>query len=53
MLTLLGMGILLSFARAEPGAPEAIRTRESVVARSLAVLPRRTPTQRTRTTKGS
>ncbi|MFD0483729.1 putative lipid II flippase FtsW [Kineococcus sp. GCM10028916] len=53
VLTLLGMGILLSFARAEPGAPEAIRTRESVVARSLAVLPRRTPTQRTRTTKGS
>jgi cell division protein FtsW len=49
VLTLLGMGILLSFARAEPGAPEAIRARESVVARSLAVLPRRgssTPTKR-------
>ncbi|WP_432486945.1 putative lipid II flippase FtsW [Kineococcus sp. SYSU DK018] len=38
---LLGVGILLSFARAEPGAPEALRARESVVARSLAVLPRR------------
>ncbi len=42
------MGILLSFARAEPGAPEAIRTRESVVARSLAVLPHRGPAGRAR-----
>ncbi|WP_432571434.1 putative lipid II flippase FtsW [Kineococcus sp. SYSU DK005] len=39
--TLLAIGILLSFARAEPGAPEALKARESVVARSLAVLPRR------------
>ncbi|PRY17536.1 putative lipid II flippase FtsW [Kineococcus rhizosphaerae] len=59
VLTLLGIGILLSFARAEPGAPEAIRARESVVARSLAVLPQRRTAQgsargaaRTRTTKG-
>jgi cell division protein FtsW len=52
VLTLLGVGILLSFARAEPGAPEAIRARESVVARSLAVLPQRTP-KRTRPTRGS
>ncbi|MEZ0490694.1 putative lipid II flippase FtsW [Kineococcus sp. TBRC 1896] len=43
VLTLLGIGVLLSFARAEPGAPEAIRARESVVARSLAVLPHRGP----------
>ena len=41
VMTLLAMGVLLSFARAEPGAPEALRARESVVARSLAVLPRR------------
>ncbi|WP_432562789.1 putative lipid II flippase FtsW [Kineococcus sp. SYSU DK003] len=57
VLTLFGIGILLSFARAEPGAPEAIRARESVVARSLAVLPhrgRRGPrdTSRKRPTKG-
>ncbi|MBB2901506.1 cell division protein FtsW [Kineococcus radiotolerans] len=52
VLTLLGVGVLLSFARAEPGAPEAIRARESVVARSLAVLPQRTP-KRTRPTRGS
>nr|WP_281372847.1 putative lipid II flippase FtsW [Kineococcus aurantiacus] len=51
VLTLLGIGILLSFARAEPGAPEAIRARESVVARSLAVLPHR-GARRTRSTKG-
>ncbi|WP_432494200.1 putative lipid II flippase FtsW [Kineococcus auxinigenes] len=42
VVTLLAVGILLSFARAEPGAPEALKARESVVARSLAVLPRRT-----------
>ena len=41
VVTLLAVGILLSFARAEPGAPEALRARESVVARSLAVLPGR------------
>ncbi|MCI2239704.1 putative lipid II flippase FtsW [Kineococcus sp. TRM81007] len=41
VVALLAVGILLSFARAEPGAPEALRARESVVARSLAVLPRR------------
>ncbi|WP_432511951.1 putative lipid II flippase FtsW [Kineococcus sp. SYSU DK001] len=52
LLTMLGIGILLSFARAEPGAPEAIRARESVVARSLAVLPQRGRSTRTRTTKG-
>lgn len=43
VMTLLAVGILLSFARAEPGAPEALRARESVVARSLAVLPARRP----------
>nr|WP_205709307.1 putative lipid II flippase FtsW [Kineococcus siccus] len=41
VLTLFAVGILLSFARAEPGAPEALRARESVVQRSLAVLPKR------------
>ena len=41
VVTLLAVGILLSFARAEPGAPEALKARESVVACSLAVLPRR------------
>ncbi|WP_369053529.1 putative lipid II flippase FtsW [Kineococcus terrestris] len=41
VLTLCAIGVLLSFARAEPGAPEALRARESVVRRSLAVLPRR------------
>ncbi|WP_380175183.1 putative lipid II flippase FtsW [Kineococcus sp. DHX-1] len=46
VLTLLAIGILLSFARAEPGAPEALRARESVVARSLAVLPHRGPRRR-------
>ncbi|MEZ0164082.1 putative lipid II flippase FtsW [Kineococcus sp. LSe6-4] len=52
VLTLLGIGILLSFARAEPGAPEAIRARESVVARSLAVLPQRgSARRRTRRTR--
>jgi cell division protein FtsW len=56
VLTLLGIGILLSFARAEPGAPEAIRARESVVARSLAVLPHRGPRKNStskRTTRGA
>lgn len=41
VVALLAIGILLSFARNEPGAPEALKARESVVARSLAVLPRR------------
>ncbi|MFB9378890.1 putative lipid II flippase FtsW [Kineococcus gynurae] len=41
VLTMMAMGILLSFARAEPGAAEALRAKESVVQRSLAVLPHR------------
>ena len=51
-VTLLAIGVLLSFARAEPGAPEALKARESVISRSLAVLPRRTggPAPKNRTT---
>ncbi len=37
--TMLAAGVLLSFARAEPGCDEALRARPSVVRRSLAVLP--------------
>ncbi|MEE6280246.1 putative lipid II flippase FtsW [Georgenia sunbinii] len=36
--TLLAMGIVLSFARSEPGAPEALRARRGTVRRSLAVV---------------
>ncbi len=38
--TMLAMGILVSFARHEPGAREALANRPGVVRRSLAVLPR-------------
>ncbi|WP_432496227.1 putative lipid II flippase FtsW [Kineococcus gypseus] len=41
VVTMLAVGVLLSFARAEPGAAEALRARGSVVERSLAVLPGR------------
>ncbi len=41
VVTLLAMGMLISFARHEPGASEILATRPSVVRRSLAVLPRR------------
>jgi cell division protein FtsW len=39
--TMLGMGMLISFARAQPGARDILATRPSVVKRSLAVLPGR------------
>ena len=39
--TLFGLGMLISFARSEPGCREALSTRVSVVGRSLAVLPAR------------
>ncbi|PPK95236.1 cell division protein FtsW [Kineococcus xinjiangensis] len=40
VMVLAAIGVLLAFARSEPGAAEALRTRPSVVRRSLAVLPR-------------
>jgi cell division protein FtsW len=39
--TLIALGMVLGFARRVPGAAEALASRPSVVARSLAVLPRR------------
>ncbi|MFV0463192.1 MAG: putative lipid II flippase FtsW [Nostocoides sp.] len=39
--TMLAFGILLSFARAEPGCREALDARPSVVRRTLAIIPRR------------
>jgi cell division protein FtsW len=39
--TLVGLGMLISFARNEPGCAEALSTRVGVVSRSLAVLPAR------------
>ncbi len=39
--TLVALGMVLGFARRVPGAAEALASRPSVVARSLAVLPRR------------
>jgi cell division protein FtsW len=36
--TMVAMGVVLSFARSEPGAAEALRARPSVVRRSLAVM---------------
>jgi len=39
--TMVALGMLLSFARAEPGAREILSARPSVVRRSLAVLPSR------------
>ncbi|WP_346767570.1 putative lipid II flippase FtsW [Knoellia koreensis] len=41
MTTMLALGILLSFARQEPGCAEALAAKPSVVKRSLAVLPGR------------
>ena len=37
--SMVALGMLMSFARREPGAPEALTTRVGVVRRSLAVLP--------------
>lgn len=39
--TMVAMGMLVSFARREPGAQQILATRPSVVARSLSVLPGR------------
>ncbi len=44
--TLVGLGIVLGFARRVPGAPEALAARGSVVRRSLAVVPLRVRTAR-------
>jgi cell division protein FtsW len=41
MATLFGLGMLLSFARNEPGCREALAARPGVVRRSLAVMPTR------------
>jgi cell division protein FtsW len=41
MATLFALGMLLSFARNEPGCREALAARPGVVRRSLAVIPRR------------
>ncbi|WP_062465071.1 FtsW/RodA/SpoVE family cell cycle protein [Demequina soli] len=40
IMSMAAVGVLLSFARNEPGAPEALAARPSVVRRSLAVLSR-------------
>ncbi len=40
VMSLIGMGVLLAFARREPGAAEALDTRGSVVRKSLAVVSR-------------
>ncbi|KGN33117.1 cell division protein FtsW [Knoellia sinensis KCTC 19936] len=39
--TMLALGILLSFARSEPGCAKALAARPSLVKRSIAVLPKR------------
>ena len=39
--TLVGLGMVLGFARRVPGAPEALAARAGVVRRSFAVLPHR------------
>jgi cell division protein FtsW len=41
--TLVALGMVLSFARAEPGAKDALEARPSVVRRSLAIVPLRGP----------
>jgi cell division protein FtsW len=41
MTTMVALGILLSFARAEPGCSEALSAKPSVVRRTIAVLPGR------------
>src|SRR5690606_4729640 len=40
IMSLAGIGVLMAFARTEPGAPEAFAARRSMVRRSLAVLSR-------------
>jgi cell division protein FtsW len=39
--TMLALGILLSFARAEPGCAKALAGRPSLIKRSFAVIPKR------------
>ncbi len=46
--SLFGLGILLSFARSEPGCAEALSARPSALRRSLAVIPGVTRSRRTR-----
>jgi cell division protein FtsW len=46
--SMFALGILLSFARAEPGCAEALSARPSALRRSLAVIPGVTRTRRTR-----
>ena len=41
IMTLVGLGVLLSFARREEGCAEALRARPSVLRRSVSVIPRR------------
>jgi cell division protein FtsW len=48
MTTLIALGMVLGFARRVPGAPEALRSRPSVVRRSLAVLPGHRPARHNR-----
>ncbi len=49
--SLFALGILLSFARAEPGCAEALSARPSALRRSLAVIPGVAGTRRTRRTR--
>ncbi|NLT57065.1 MAG: putative lipid II flippase FtsW [Actinomycetales bacterium] len=44
--TLVALGMVIGFARREPGVPEALAARVGVVRRSLAVLPGRRPANR-------
>ncbi|KFD43684.1 cell division protein FtsW [Cellulosimicrobium cellulans J34] len=48
IMTMAALGVLISFARTEPGAAEALAARGSVVRRSLAVVGRAAPRRRTR-----
>jgi cell division protein FtsW len=41
IMTLVALGVLLSFARREDGCAEALRARPSVIRRSVSVIPRR------------
>jgi cell division protein FtsW len=43
VMTMVALGMVIGFARREPGASEALATRASLVQRSLAVLPARAP----------
>jgi cell division protein FtsW len=48
VMAMIGLGMVLGFARRAPGAPEALTARAGVVRRSLAVLPRRVDAAATR-----